>query len=364
MDFKDSLKQFAERVLALKENILTEEATKNAFIMPFIQMLGYDVFNPLEVIPEMDCDLIKKKGDKLDYAIMREGEPILLIECKHWQQNLDLHATQLQKYFVASKAKFGLLTNGIIYRFYADLEKANIMDEVPFLEINLEEIRDTQIEELKKFHKSYFDVDNILNSASELKYMSAIKKEIRSEFSDPSQEFVKLLAKRVYEGPVTQKILEQFTALTQRALTSHVNDILSERFNIAIQNTNVQAPVAQKAEEPAPQAEDAEAPVAEDKPKVVTTEEEMEGFYIVKSICRKVLSPERITYRDAQSYFAVFADDNNRRPICRLYFNSSIKRISTFLNKEETKYDITVLDDIFNYTKQLQEAAAQYSNIK
>ena len=110
MDFKDQIKQLSERISSLKGNILTEEATKNAFIMPFIQTLGYDVFNPMEVVPEMDCDLIKKKGDKLDYAIMQDGEPILLIECKHWEQNLDLHATQLQKYFVASKAKFAVKT--------------------------------------------------------------------------------------------------------------------------------------------------------------------------------------------------------------------------------------------------------------
>ena len=360
MDFKDSLKQFSERVLALKENILTEEATKNAFIMPFIQLLGYDVFNPLEVIPEMDCDLIKKKGDKLDYAIMREGEPILLIECKHWQQNLDLHATQLQKYFVASKAKFGLLTNGIIYRFYADLEKENIMDDVPFLEINLEALREAQIEELKKFHKSYFDVDNILSSANELKYMSSIKKEIRNEYGAPSSELVKMLTKRVYEGVVTQKILDQFIPLTKRAMTSLVNDILSERLNIALQGTN---------EGTAPSTPDTEdtgneqniAIVEEDKPKVETTEEELEGFYIVKSICREVLDSERITYRDAQSYFAIFADDNNRRPICRLYFNSANKRLSVIINKEETKYDIQKLDDIFNYAKELKEAASQYT---
>lgn len=360
MDFKDQIKQFAERISSLKENILTEEATKNAFIMPFIQILGYDVFNPMEVIPEMDCDLIKKKGDKLDYAIMQNGEPILLIECKHWQQNLDLHATQLQKYFVASKAKFGLLTNGIVFRFYADLEKENIMDEVPFLEVNMESLRDTQIEELKKFHKSYFDVDNILSSASELKYMSEIKKVIRAEFSDPSAELVKLFTKRVYEGAVTQKILDQFMTLTKRALTSHINDILSERLNIAIQGTDAPAvptvQVENVAEPHETEVEDSE------KPKIVTTEEELEGFYIVKSICREVIESERITYRDAQSYFAIFADDNNRRPICRLYFNSSNKRISTFgANKEETKYDITKIDDIFNYSKQLKESASLYA---
>ena len=117
MDFKDSIKQLSERISKVKERIATEEATKNALIMPFIQMLGYDVFNPLEVVPEMDCDLVKKKGEKIDYAIMKDGEPIMLFECKHWQQDLDLHSTQLQKYFVASKAKFGVLTNGIVYRF-------------------------------------------------------------------------------------------------------------------------------------------------------------------------------------------------------------------------------------------------------
>lgn len=360
MDFKDQIKQFAERISALKENILTEEATKNAFIMPFIQILGYDVFNPMEVIPEMDCDLIKKKGDKLDYAIMQDGEPILLIECKHWQQNLDLHATQLQKYFVASKAKFGLLTNGIIFRFYADLEKENIMDDVPFLEINMESLRDTQIEELKKFHKSYFDVDNILSSASELKYMSEIKKVIRTEFSEPSAELVKMFTKRVYEGTVTQKILDQFMTLTKRALASHVNDLLSERLNIAIQGTDTPAvaPVITEKEAQSQPSEPAEA----DKPKIVTTEEELEGFYIVKSICREVIDSERITYRDAQSYFAIFADDNNRRPICRLYFNSANKRISTFgANKEEVKYDISKLDDIFNFAQQLKDSAALYA---
>ena len=115
MDFIDHCKQLADRIVSLKEQILTEEATKNAFIMPFIQMLGYDIFNPLEVIPEMDCDIAKKKGEKIDYAIVKDGEPIILIECKHWKQDLSLHDTQLQRYYAASKARFGLLTNGIKY---------------------------------------------------------------------------------------------------------------------------------------------------------------------------------------------------------------------------------------------------------
>lgn len=240
MDFKDYFRQLAGRVVKLKENIATEEATKNAFIMPFIQVLGYDVFNPMEVVPEMNCDLVKKKGEKIDYAILKENEPIILFECKHWQQDLNLHSTQLQKYYVASKAKFGILTNGIIYRFYTDLVKPNIMDDTPFLEINMENIKDSQIEEVKKFHKSYFDIDNILSSANELKYMAELKSELKNEYSAPSNEFVKMLTKRVYDGVITQKVMDQFTDLVRRAFVSHINDIMSDRLNIAIKQTENQ----------------------------------------------------------------------------------------------------------------------------
>ena len=355
MDFKDQIKQLADRVEKLKDQIATEEATKNAFIMPFIQMLGYDVFNPLEVVPEMDCDLVKKKGDKIDYAIMKDGEPIILFECKHWGQDLDLHSTQLQKYFVASKAKFGVLTNGIIYRFYTDLAKTNIMDDTPFLEINLENIRDTQIEEVKKFHKSYFDIDNILSSASELKYMAELKATIKKEFASPSAEMVKMLTKRVYDGVITSKILEQFTELVKRSFANHINDVMSERLNIAIQTTEREE--TPKNETP----QDTKNEPVDNDNRIITTEEELEGFYIVKSILRNFIPADRITYRDAISYFAIFCDDNNRKPICRLYFNTNNKSIGIFdCDKNETKHKIASLDEIYDYQEELKQAIQKY----
>lgn len=353
MDFKDQFKQLAERVRNLKEQIDTEEATKNAFIMPFIQMLGYDVFNPLEVVPELDCDLVKKKGEKIDYAIKKDGDPAMLIECKHWRQDLDLHSTQLQKYFVASKARFGILTNGILYRFYTDLEKANIMDATPFLEVDIENASDSQIEEVKKFHKSYFDTDNILSTANELKYMSELKSIIRSEFASPSTDFVKFLAKRVYSGSITAKMTEQFTGLVKRSLASYVNEVISERLNVAIKNTETKESSESKAEP---------MPNEPQKPEIVTTEEELEGFYIVKSMARSVMDASRITYRDALSYFAIFADDNNRKPICRLYFNTANKRISIFAeDKQECMHRINTLDDIYMYKDDIEKAASMYA---
>lgn len=354
MDFKDYCKQLADRVSNLKEQILTEEATKNAFIMPFIQMLGYDVFNPMEVVPEMDCDLIKKKGEKIDYAIMKDGEPIMLIECKHWKQDLNLHDNQLKKYFVASKARFGLITNGIIYRFYTDLIKPNIMDDMPFLEVNMESLKESHIEELKKFHKSYFNVDSILSTASELKYMSELKSIIKSEFANPSSDFVRYFTKRVYDGMVNQKVLEQFTDLVKRSLAGHINDVMSERLNVAIKTTEENPPVVPAQEIP-------ETEVEQPVNKVVTTEEELEGYYIVKAILRNIIAAERITYRDAQSYFAIFVDDNNRKPICRLYFNKTAKSIGIFNeDKTESKYKIESLDDIYEHQEELRSSIQKY----
>lgn len=353
MDFKDTIKQISERIEKLKENIETEEATKNAFIMPFINALGYDVFNPLEVIPEMVCDIGTKKGEKIDYAIMKDNEPIILIECKHWKQNLNLHDNQLLRYFGVSKAKFGLLTNGIVYRFYTDLKQPNVMDDKPFLEVDLTDIKENQIEELKKFHKSYFDIDSIINSASELKYMGELKSIIKDEFSNPSVELVKLLASRVYDGSMRQTIIEQFTPLVKRSLASHVNDIISERLKGAL-SANEEA---ESEEQQAPEEQVVEAD------KIITTEEELESYQIVKAILRKVVEPSRITYRDTQSYFAILLDDNVRKTICRMYFNRSIKYVCTIPEpKKEEKHRIDSLDDIFQLEQQLLDTISMYEN--
>lgn len=229
MDFKDLIRQISERIESLKENLPTEEATKNALIMPFISALGYDVFNPFEVLPEMCCDIGTKKGEKIDYAIMKDGEPVIPVECKHWQQDLNLHDNQLIRYFNVSKAKFGVLTNGIIYKFYTDLAEPNKMDTKPFLEVNMLDLKDAQIEELKKFHKSYFNVSEILSSASELKYMGELRTVIGKEFMSPTPDFVRYFGKQVYDGVFTPKILEQFTGLVKRTISNYISDTISER---------------------------------------------------------------------------------------------------------------------------------------
>lgn len=356
MDFKDLIKQIGDRVIKLKDQIHTEEATKNAFIMPFLQALGYDVFNPLEVVPEFISDIGLKKGEKIDYAIFKDGAPTILIECKHWAQNLSIHDGQLLRYFHVSKAKFGLLTNGITYRFYSDLVDANKMDEKPFLEFNISEIKDNQIEELKKFHKTIFDAESIVNTASELKFINELKQLFQQEINNPSPEFVKHFARQVYPSIVTSKVLEQFTILTKRSVQQHISDLITERLKTALTKEDE----ATKEQE-AIQAEQTKV----EESKVVTTEEELEGFMIVKTILRQKINVSRISHRDAQSYFAILLDDNNRKTICRLYLNNSKKYLAILDDqKKEIKKEILTLDDIFNHSETLLKIAESYDKLK
>jgi len=357
MDFKDQIKQLGERVTKLKEQIQTEEATKNAFIMPFIQSLGYDVFNPTEVVPEFISDIGIKKGEKIDYAIFKEGNPTILIECKHWAQNLNIHDGQLLRYFHVSKAKFGILTNGINYRFYSDLVEANKMDEKPFLEFNINEIKDNQVEELKKFHKSVFDSESITNTASELKFMNELKYLIQQELINPTPDFVKHFARQVYPSVVTAKVLEQFTNLTKKSIQQHISDLITERLKTALIKEDEET----KKQEAFQALEQAKL----DEIKVVTTEDELEGFMIVKTILRQKISANRITHRDAQSYFAILLDDNNRKTICRLYLSGNKKYFVTLdEQKKEVKNELNSLDDIFNHSETLLKIVDNYDKSK
>jgi len=356
MELKTKLEQLHQRVDNLKEQIQTEEATKNAFIMPFIQILGYDIFNPIEVIPEFVCDIGTKKGEKVDYMIMKDGEPILVIECKHWKENADAHNSQLHRYYHVSKARFGILTNGIVYNFYTDLEKPNIMDEKPFLTINLDDLKDSSIKVLEKFTKTSYDLESILDSAESLKYIKAIRKEFEAEIDNPSDEFIKLLVNRFFDRPLTANRLSIFREYTKRALTSSINESISSRLKSALSiNENIHDTKTKENEVLDSIDENSES-------KVVTTEDEIEGFQIVKAILREVISADRIAPRDTQSYFGVLLDDNNRKPLCRLHLNGGKKYIELFHNGKDAgeKVLINSLDDIYNHKTELQKTVDNY----
>nr|QNO52748.1 hypothetical protein KDAIOKAM_00017 [Methanosarcinales archaeon ANME-1 ERB6] len=224
MDFIDQIKELSSKISKRSDRLETEEATKNARVMPFIRALGYDVFNPEEVVPEFTCDVGTKKGEKVDYAIMKDGNPIMLFECKSANSNLEeAHASQLYRYFSVTEVKVGVLTNGIIYKFYSDLEKANTMDAKPFLELDMLDIKDHLVEELKRFRNESFKTDEIVSAASELKYTKEIKRILGEELDSPSEEFVKFVTKQVYSGIITKPVREKFTDILHHAFKEFIN---------------------------------------------------------------------------------------------------------------------------------------------
>lgn len=349
MDFKDQIKNLGDRIKKLKNQVSTEEATKNAFIMPFLTALGYDVFNPNEITPELVADIGLKKGEKIDYAIMQNGEPIVLIECKWHGEHLNVNNTsQLFRYFHTTNARFSILTNGIEYRFFTDLVKPNKMDEKPFFVFDITDIKDNQIEELKKFHKNYYDFDNIANTASNLKYTNELKALFNSEFSEPSPEFVKHFTKQVYPSIITSKVLSQFTTLTKKSIQQYISELVTERLKVALAK-----------EDESNKNEDI-IDVLKPENGILTTEEELEAFLIVKTILRQKIKPERIAHRDAKSYFAILLDDNNRKTICRLYLGN--RKCIGLLDgdKKETKNEISTLDDIFNFSDDLYKTIEHF----
>ncbi|AUC86566.1 restriction endonuclease [Polaribacter sp. ALD11] len=348
MEFQNKIKAIADKISLLKDKIETEESTKHAFVLPLIHALGYDSFNPTEVVPEFTADLGLKKGEKVDYAIFQNDVPILIIECKNWKETLDNHNSQLFRYFHVTKTRFSLLTNGIQYRFYTDLEQANKMDEKPFLEFDITKIKENEVYELLKFHKSNFDVNTIVNNASSLKYTKEIKKCISEELNNPSFEFSKLFANKVYSGRLTEKVMDDFIGLVHKALNQTISEKVNDRLSAALNK----------------ESEKQQQEIIEVKPeenKIITTEEELEGFRIIVAILRRKLDVNRITHRDTQSYFGVLLDDNNRKPLCRLHLNTVNKYLGIFdENKKEIKISIESIDDIYKYEQELLNMVSFY----
>ncbi|WP_417032621.1 type I restriction endonuclease [Barnesiella intestinihominis] len=365
MDFKDTIQQIVEKIAKQKDSIATEEATKTSFVMPVIAALGYDVFNPFEVVPEMDCDLVKRKGEKIDYAIMKDENPILLIECKHCKQNLNLHDTQLQRYFVASKARFGVLTNGIEYRFYTDLEKVNIMDEKPFLVVNMLDLSDNDIEQLKKFHKSYYNEQDILSTAQELQITIQVKEMLNRNFQMPDDEFTRYFVRNLNDGKYTAKLVDQYRPIVKKSIASVINDIISDRLNVAMKNENkeekqIPQEVENENQQPNEMNEEKlpDGVVFQDREKgIVTTQEEIDAYNIVRSILRQYVDVSRIQYNDYKTYFSVNIDGSTWWWICRIYIGKRSKKICLPKDNYKTNewIDIETIDDIFNYADGLKE---------
>ena len=355
MDFTDQLKQFAKRAADLKDSLQTEEATKMSLIVPFFRILGYDVFNPEEFTPEYTADVGIKKGEKVDYAIMDNGEPVILIEAKCCKEKLDKHDSQLFRYFGVSTAKFGILTNGIIYKFYTDLDEQNKMDLTPFLEVNILNLKPNILAELKKFHKDNFSVEDIASSASELKYSKSIREFMAQQLETPSDDFTKYILSEIYEGVKTQNVIEKFKPIIKKSLNAFINELMNDKISAALKTEESPEKSEQEASETADESAEAH------ESKINTTEDEIEAYYIIKSILGEKVELERITYKDTENYFNILLDGNTRKWICRLRLDGKKHSIAfPDENKSEQKQPLNSNNDLFKYRGQFIKSLEKY----
>lgn len=348
MNLEENLRSISERVRNNSSAMATEEALKTAVVLPFLRALGYDVFDPSEVIPEFIADAVGKKGEKVDYAIKIDGQIRILIECKPISTTLEKkHLDQLFRYFTVTSAKFAILTNGRTFNFYTDLEEPNKLDTRPFLIFDITDIQQTTLVELRKFEKSAFDVTAILATAERLKFTSGIKQEISKLIEEPSDDFVRMLARNVYEGKITAQVKEMLTSVVRTAFREVIMDSVKSRLSNALAETEQ---VVAQIEEP-----------VQEEPEIVTTEEEREGFMIVRAIVRDTIAAKRVFMRDAKSYCAVLIDDNNRKPLARLHFNRSVKYAGFFDGDAEERIIIESLDQIYDFSERLRATAQKYA---
>jgi len=346
MELLERLSALGDRAVELVSHVESEEATKTALVLPFIQALGYDVFNPAEVVPEYTADVGIKRGEKVDYAICIENEPIILIECKPHGAKLENYSSQLYRYFSVTPARVAILTDGIDYRFYSDLIAPNKLDNQPFLSLNMVNLKKGLVEQISRLAKSTFDLDSLLSAAEDLSYIAKIRQEFANQLDEPQDDLIRLFVRPIYEGQLNQRVLDRFRQIVRSSLRGYIADAVDSRLRAALDRNDLN--------------QTTESVVTDDDPEedgIITTEAELEGLYAVKAILRDLVDPNRITPRDVRSYFGILLDNNNRKPVCRLWFNGKTRYLGVFdSNKVETRIQVDGPNGLFMHADVIRES--------
>jgi len=355
MDFIDELRNFSSRATKVKDALVTEDAAKTALVLPFFQMLGYDIFNPTEFVPEFTADVGVKKGEKVDYAIVIDGRPVILVECKQVGEKLDKHASQLFRYFGTTTARFGILTDGIIYKFYTDLNEQNKMDLEPFLVFSVLDIPEHSIPELKRFTRKSLNVESAYIAAIELKYTNKIKELLQKLRVEPTPSFVKYVMGEIYIGKQTTKAVDNFKDIVKRGFNQYISDNIRDTLKNAMKSQD-------STDEPVVETVNA-APAENDMEGILTplTQEEMEAFSIIKSILREECDVSRLSCRNGTQYVSVIIDGGSRKRICRFWFKRKRKSITIMgENRTPVRFDVPTLDAIYQHSDMIKKALNLY----
>ena len=304
MGFEHDLNELADRVRTLSPTITNEEATKHALVLPFLRTLGYDVFNPEEIAPEFRAEGGTKPKDKVDYAVILDGKPRVLVECKAVGENLASDHGQLYRYFGATPAHFGILTDGVEYWFFSDTVQPNVMDTEPFYEMDLREIIDSDVRCLTSFRREHFDERAALAEAEQMRWTQSVQRLIAAQFERPDDELVRWFARKVHGGRYTTAVADNFRSIVRLGFNQEVSDRVKRVVERSLRDSSGSVQQAEGDTDIAAALSDADA------------------LRIIQSSVADVVSPNRISLREAKKYGKVLLDDSPTLVVAKLYLGN------------------------------------------
>ncbi|MEH2390802.1 MAG: type I restriction endonuclease [Nostoc sp.] len=341
MGFTEDITKLSEQVRKRADQVVGEEATKMALIVPFLNALGYDVYDPSEVMPEYVADFaIKKAGqfEKVDYALAINNNIVMLVEAKARGQKAEAHDGQLSRYFNGLlTTKVAIVTNGVEYRFFTDLRDKNVMDKEPFFGFNILEYDTTDIDNLKFFHRDNFDITAITSHAEEMVYVKGMTQLVGNLLRSPSEEFVRFLVSELrssdhryeFQGNINARVIEKFKIIVKKSIQGSLLDLMTSSLS-----REMSQPVKVEVE---PEIEEEEQPQDPQESKVVTTAEEIAAFETIKAITQTSKSYSfELKYRDTTSYFGINLGKTTWW-FLRLYLSLQKKSFITRLSVDEVK---------------------------
>lgn len=290
-DFRARLIAHAQTSLDRAGRALTEAATNQYLVLPFFQLLGYDPLNPDEIIPEAHASFSDKFKNRVDFAICKGSEPVIAVESKKVGTLSEANRGELKGYYNAvPSVKLGILTDGLVWQLYTDTGLENMMDDQPFVTVDLTEVAQERVpgnalDALMKLRRDAFNPADVGADARRRLYTASYVAALESNFDSPGEPLVRLLMDLAHiDGRRTTRLVEEHTPIIANAIQTVLDRRLLERVGFADREDLVRVrPAAAEVAVPTPPPPEAPPEVKKDEPAVVTTDTERAVFEHVRT---------------------------------------------------------------------------------
>ena len=328
--FQERLHAHSEHIQRMSTLCTTEETTKQALILPLLDILGFSAYDPRKVKAEYQADFKGvKSGERVDYALFCDGKPVMFIEAKAYIEDLDNHCPQLARYFNATpEVSVCAITNGKEWRFFTDLNNKNIMDDDPFLTIDITTLNELDIAQLYQFRHDQFQPEALRSLAEESVYLSAFTEAITTSLKEADTDFIRYIATRArVQRTLTQKFLESMQPLVKQAIQTAVSSMVVSGLNTPAESTNTAD-------------EDFKLPIVDpNNSRIVTTYAERQVLAFTQSI---LPDDAEIEAKDTETYYNILAFGKANRWILRYFDNK--KRPSVIFPIQLEESDIQAIE--------------------